>query len=64
VPLTIGGWGLREGAAVALFPLAGATAAEGFAASASFGVVFLLTSVLGMALWLWPGRAEPGRQQG
>jgi glycosyltransferase 2 family protein len=64
VPLTIGGWGLREGAAVVLFPMAGATAAEGFAASASFGVVFLLTSVLGMALWLWPGRAEPGRQQG
>lgn len=64
VPLTIGGWGLREGAAVVLFPLAGATAAEGFAASASFGVVFLLTSVLGMALWLLPGRAEPGRQQG
>lgn len=64
VPLTIGGWGLREGAAVVLFPLAGATGAEGFAASAAFGVVFLLTSVLGMALWLWPGRAEPGRQQG
>lgn len=64
VPLTIGGWGLREGAAVALFPLAGATGAEGFAASAAFGVVFLLTSVLGMALWLWPGRTEPGRQQG
>jgi uncharacterized membrane protein YbhN (UPF0104 family) len=64
VPLTIGGWGLREGAAVALFPLAGATGAEGFAASAAFGVVFLLTSVLGMVLWLWPVRTEPGRQQG
>lgn len=56
VPLTIGGWGLREGAAVALFPLAGATGAEGFAASATFGVVFLLTSVMGMALWLVPKR--------
>jgi uncharacterized membrane protein YbhN (UPF0104 family) len=57
LPLTIGGWGLREGAAVALFPLAGATGAEGFAASATFGVVFLLTSVMGMALSLWPNRA-------
>lgn len=57
IPLTIGGWGLREGAAVALFPLAGATGAEGFAASATFGVVLLLTSVLGMAVWLLPGRA-------
>jgi uncharacterized membrane protein YbhN (UPF0104 family) len=56
LPLTFGGWGLREGAAVALFPLAGATGAEGFAASATFGVVFLLASVMGMVLWLWPGR--------
>ena len=64
VPLTIGGWGLREGAAVALFPLAGATGAEGFAASAAFGVVFLLTSMLGMALWLWPVRTKAQHPKG
>lgn len=58
LPLTIGGWGLREAAAVLLFPLAGATGAEGFAASAAFGVVFLLTSVLGMAVWLLPSRVR------
>lgn len=57
VPLTIGGWGLREGAAVMLFPLAGATGAEGFAASATFGVVFLVTSIMGMAMWLLPRQA-------
>jgi uncharacterized membrane protein YbhN (UPF0104 family) len=64
VPLTIGGWGLREGAAVVLFPLVGATGAEGFAASAAFGVVFLLTSLLGMALWLLPVQAKEKRQSG
>lgn len=57
VPLTVGGWGLREGAAVALFPLAGATGAEGFAASAAFGAVFTLTAMGGLILHLRPLRA-------
>ena len=64
IPLTVGGWGLREGAAVVLFPLAGAAGAEGFAASATFGVVFLLTSLLGMALWLLPVAAKTQEQSG
>ncbi|MFU8881997.1 MAG: lysylphosphatidylglycerol synthase transmembrane domain-containing protein [Rhodobacterales bacterium] len=41
IPITVSGWGLREGAAAALFPLIGATATEGFAASLAFGLVFL-----------------------
>ncbi|MEM7693267.1 MAG: lysylphosphatidylglycerol synthase transmembrane domain-containing protein [Pseudomonadota bacterium] len=41
VPLTVSGWGVREGAAAALFPLAGASAAEGLAASVAFGLIFL-----------------------
>lgn len=57
VPLTVGGWGLREGAAVALFPLAGASGAEGFAASAAFGAVFTLTALGGLLLQLRPLRA-------
>lgn len=57
VPLTVGGWGLREGAAVALFPLAGASGAEGFAASAAFGAVFTLTALGGLILMLRPLRA-------
>jgi len=55
VPLSISGWGLREGAAAALFPLAGATAAEGLAASVAFGLVFLATVLPGLLVpWLRP----------
>jgi hypothetical protein len=57
LPVSIGGWGLREGAAVALFPLAGATGAEGFAASACFGVVFLISALGGLVLFVIPRRA-------
>lgn len=47
IPLTISGWGLREGAAAALFPLAGAGASEGLAASVAFGLVFLVSALPG-----------------
>lgn len=52
VPITISGWGLREGAAVALFPLAGASASEGLATSVAFGLIFILT-VLPGAIFIW-----------
>jgi len=47
VPLTVSGWGLREGAAAALLPLAGATAAEGLAASIAFGLAVLVAALPG-----------------
>lgn len=47
VPVTVSGWGLREGAAAALLPLAGATAAEGLAASVAFGLVVLIAALPG-----------------
>jgi uncharacterized membrane protein YbhN (UPF0104 family) len=47
VPLSVSGWGLREGAAATLFPIAGATAAEGFAASVAFGLAFLVAVLPG-----------------
>lgn len=48
IPLTIAGWGIREGAAAALFPLAGAAAAEGLAASVAFGLVFACVALPGL----------------
>lgn len=49
VPFTISGWGVREGAAVALLPLAGATASEALAASITFGLACLAVSLPGLA---------------
>lgn len=53
IPLTVGGWGWREGAAAALFPVAGADPAAGLAASAAFGVLMLASALPGL-LWLSP----------
>jgi uncharacterized membrane protein YbhN (UPF0104 family) len=49
IPLTISGWGVREGAAIALFPLAGLAAVEGLAASVTFGLLFLAATLPGLA---------------
>lgn len=48
IPITISGWGLREGAAAALFPLAGAPSSAGLATSIAFGLVFLATVLPGL----------------
>jgi uncharacterized membrane protein YbhN (UPF0104 family) len=48
IPLTPAGWGLREGAAAALLPLAGATSAEGLAASVAFGLTLLVSTLPGL----------------
>ena len=55
VPLSVGGWGLREGAAAALWPLVGFGAGEGVAAAALYGLVCLAGALPGAA-WLWPAR--------
>jgi len=47
-PVTVSGWGLREGAAVALLPLTGATASEGLAASVAFGLAVLAAALPGI----------------
>lgn len=48
IPITPSGWGLREGAAAALLPLAGATSAEALAASVAFGLVLLASTLPGV----------------
>jgi len=55
IPVSVSGWGLREGAAAALFPVAGATASEGLATSVAFGLTFVVAVVPGVVpLWLRP----------
>ncbi|MCE0505069.1 MULTISPECIES: lysylphosphatidylglycerol synthase transmembrane domain-containing protein [unclassified Roseivivax] len=48
VPVTVSGWGLREGVAAALFPVAGASGYSGLAASIAFGLVFLAAVLPGV----------------
>lgn len=53
LPLTIGGWGVREGAAALLFPVVGQTASEGLATSFTFGLVIAAAVVPGLIVtWL------------
>jgi uncharacterized membrane protein YbhN (UPF0104 family) len=59
IPATVSGWGLREGAAATLLPLAGATAAEGFAVGVAFGLAFLVATLPGLAFLLLPAEAVP-----
>lgn len=61
VPITISGWGLREGAAAALLPLAGATASASLAASVVFGLVGLAAVLPGLlVVWARPRAAGEG----
>lgn len=63
IPISISGWGLREGAAAALLPVAGATASGGLAASVAFGLAFI-TAVLPGFLFLWFGPRAEVRETG
>ena len=55
VPITISGWGVREGAAALLWPLAGLPAEQGVALSVGYGAMVFLASLPG-ALVLVSGR--------
>jgi uncharacterized membrane protein YbhN (UPF0104 family) len=63
IPVSIAGWGLREGAAVVILPVAGVAAGDALAASVAFGLTFILSTLPGVAvLWLTPRAAarHPG----
>ncbi|HUG62038.1 MAG TPA: lysylphosphatidylglycerol synthase transmembrane domain-containing protein [Methylomirabilota bacterium] len=48
VPIGVGGWGLREGAAAVLWPLAGLGAAEGAATAALYGAIVTIGGLPGI----------------
>jgi uncharacterized membrane protein YbhN (UPF0104 family) len=58
IPISVSGWGLREGAAATLLRGAGATASGGLAASVAFGLVFVATVLPGFLIPLLRGRAK------
>lgn len=52
VPLSVGGWGWREGAAAALFPMIGASSDAGIAAGIAYGAMMTLAASPGLFLLL------------
>ncbi len=54
IPLAVGGWGVREAAAAALFASLGMAASTGVAVSVAFGATSLLASAPGLVVWLLP----------
>lgn len=59
LPVTVAGWGLREGAAAALWHAVGLTAADGVAVSVAYGLLVLVSSIPGL---LFLGFSPPGPQ--
>jgi hypothetical protein len=49
IPLTVAGWGIREGAAAILWPLAGLPAEQGVALSVGYGALVFVSSLPGLA---------------
>jgi glycosyltransferase 2 family protein len=63
VPLNVGGWGPREGAAAWTFAAAGLGAAQGLAVAVSYGAIVLVATLPGAALLL-VGRGGRARAHG
>ncbi|MBR3370397.1 MAG: flippase-like domain-containing protein [Rhodobacteraceae bacterium] len=51
VPVSVNGWGLREGAALMLWPLVGVAGSQAVAASISFGLAALGAALLAVIPW-------------
>jgi hypothetical protein len=52
VPISIGGWGVREGAFIFLLGHLGVSSAESFLLSVLFGLTLILASLPGIVFWL------------
>ena len=52
IPLTIGGWGVREATAGTVWALAGLPESEGVAASVTYGLLVLVSALPGLMVLL------------
>lgn len=57
IPVSVAGWGLREGAAAALWGFVGLPAADGVAVSVAYGLLVFVTSLPGAAVLVLRPRA-------
>jgi uncharacterized membrane protein YbhN (UPF0104 family) len=62
IPVTVAGWGLREGAAAALWGVAGLSPEEGAAASVAYGLLVLVSSAPGLVVLMRMLVAGRGRR--
>jgi uncharacterized membrane protein YbhN (UPF0104 family) len=58
VPISIGGWGMREGAMVAGFAYAGLPQSDGLVVSILFGASYLVVGAVGGLIWLFSDRRK------
>jgi uncharacterized membrane protein YbhN (UPF0104 family) len=63
LPVSIAGWGIREGAMVVGFGMIGMPAADALALSVAFGAINILSGLPGGIWWFAAGRARPARSQ-
>ena len=61
IPISIAGWGLREGAMVTLFAFVGVAQGDAFVLSILFGVVSLVLSLPAGLVWLASGGNKTGK---
>jgi uncharacterized membrane protein YbhN (UPF0104 family) len=52
IPISIGGWGIREGATVAAFSFIGLPSTDGFLVSIMLGILLFIVGVVGGVLWI------------
>lgn len=62
IPVTVAGWGLREGAAAALWSAAGLSAEEGAAVSVAYGLFVLVSSLPGLIVLIRSTISDPDRR--
>ena len=55
IPISFGGWGIREGVAFALYPISGVKIETALAVSILFGVVMIIVGLIGGTVWLLSG---------
>lgn len=58
IPLTVSGWGIREGAAALAWPLVGLPAEQGVALSVSYGLLVLVSALPGALFIRYAGSRE------
>lgn len=63
VPISLAGWGVREGAMMAMFALVGVAGDKALALSILFGVVMAVASFPGVVMWLASGRRSMDEAQ-